>query len=230
MDPAGDVKAGIGVLLLSVAVAAAAHLLFWNSGVGRRILDQSRLETVERMRGRVPDATLDRVVSAPMGYRQTAVGSAMGQVMSIVSAVLLWTAAVHLTFSAILLRPETSFGRVLAVFGSAASIWTLGQLVNIGLMGLDGLPRSGTSLPSLVPRAGWPEPWTFRGAVLVRVDVLDLWWVPVVSAGVARLYGVSVWRVLAATVGVKLMLVLVGAAFFRPPADGGAIAPFGHGF
>ena len=70
---------------------------------------------------------------------------------------------------------------------------------------------------------------TWSGALLRRVGLFDIWWVIVVSAGVARLAGLRVLFVILAIAGVKLAMILAAALFFRPPADGAA-APIGHGF
>lgn len=232
VDPAGglkDMRSGwVAVLLLSLLVTAAAHFIFWSSPPGRRILDGQRQQTIDRMRGRLPAETLDRLARAEMGYRQTAIGAAVGRSMGILVPVLLWTAAVHLIGSTALLRPDVGFRGVLAIFSRGSVIWMLAQLFAIALMWLDGEPRAGTAIASLVPRAGWPDPSTFAGALATRADAADLLWLPVVASGVARVYGVKVWLVLASIAAVKLALVLTSAALFRPPAGGGAIAPFGH--
>jgi len=217
-----------GVLVLAAALVAASHLLFWTGAVGRQMLDTQRQELVERMRGRLPQESLDRLERAPMGYRQTGIGNGLGRAFGIIVSVLLWTAAVHLLLSVLLLRTDVTFAQVLSIFSHAALLWAASEMLSVSLMYLDGTMRSGSSLPALLPVIDWPSQSTFAGALLRRADLFDLWWVGVVSVGVARLAGVRVLFVVLAVAGVKLAMIVVAAAFFRPPAEGAA-APFGHG-
>lgn len=219
-------RAWADVLLIAMIAVAAANFAMWNSAAGRRMFDEQRAESIERMRGRVPAETLERYARAPAGYTQTALGAAVGRTMNILVPPLIWTAVIHLLFSVLLLRQDVGFTNVLSIFSHGALIWAIAELLMLGLTYHDGIPRGSTSLVHLMPAIRWPSLSTFAGALGARFDLFDLWWVPAVSLGLARIYGVKVWIVIATIGGIKLALLLLGAAFVRAPQGGGA--PFGH--
>lgn len=219
-------RAWADVLLIAMIAVAAANFAVWNSAAGRRMFDEERQASIERMRGRVPAETLERYARAPAGYTQTALAAAFGRAMNILVPVLIWTAAVHLLFSVMLLRQDVGFSSVLSIFSHAALIWAIAELLMLGLTVSDGIARGSTSLVHMMPAVRWPPPSTFAGALAARFDLFDLWWVPAVSLGLARVYGLKVWILLAAVGGIRLALVLLGAALARTPQAGGT--PFGH--
>lgn len=221
-------RAWADVLLIAILAVAAANFAMWNSAVGRRMFEEERQASIERMRGRVPDETLERIARAPAGYTQTALGAAFTRGMNIGVPVLIWTAVVHLLFSVVLLRQDIGFSKVLSIFSHGALIWAIAELLMLGLTYTDGIARGSTSLVHLMPAVRWPPRATFAGALAARFDLFDFWWVPVVSLGLARVYGVKAWIVIATIGGLKLLLVLVTAAFFRP-SEAGAGGIGGHG-
>ena len=219
-------RAWADVLLIAILAVAAANFAMWNSAMGRRMFEEERQASIERMRGRVPDETLARIARAPAGYTQTALGAAFTRAMNIGVPVLIWTAAVHLLFSVVLLRQDVGFSKVLTIFSHGALIWAIAELLMLALTYTDGIARGSTSLVHLIPAVRWPPRATFAGALAARFDLFDLWWVPAVSLGLARVYGVKAWIVIAAIGGIRLALVVAGAALARAPEAGGA--PFGH--
>lgn len=218
-------RGGVWLLPAAALVAGLAHYVFWNSETGRAIQRERRAASIERMRGRVPDAMIARAENAPLGYEVTARSTALARAVGIVTSALLWAAAAHLVCSVLLLRGDIGFAPVLAVFSRGALVWMSAELFLVMLMALTGESRGAPSLPELLPQFEWPAQTTFAGSLVARIDVFDAGWVPIVALGLAALYGFPAWKVAAAVAGAKIVLLVTLAIAFRLPDTGGG-TPF----
>lgn len=226
-DPAAA-RPWMDLLLVAALITGAATYVFGNSEAGRAAMREQRTATIERMRGRVADAQLAALEQSPLAYGMTARSTAVAKAIGIITGTLLWAAAVHLLFSVVLLRGEIGFSAVMAAFSQGAIVWMIGELFLVALAWASGQPRAAASPVELLPFVDWPAPATFGGSVLSRIDLFDLWWIPVVSLGLAAVYGVSAWSVAGFIAAAKIVLLLTFALVWRAPATGAGAPTFRH--
>jgi hypothetical protein len=192
------------VVLVVVAVCGASLL---TTRVGRQALVDERVRVVEALGGRVDDAAYAALQADPPALVYLTSGGRLLLTPPVTLAIALGLVAL-----AALNGARVRYGVALAIVVHASLVLALQQVVATPLHYLHESLTSPTNVAGLVrmlDEGSWPA------RLLGSVDVFGLWWMWVMSIGLAAATGTParryLWRLLLAYVGIAAVVATVFA-------------------
>ena len=196
------------VVLLAVLVFGG---LLLSTAVGRQALVDERVRVTEALGGRVDDAEYARLQANPPYSSYVTSG---GRLL-VTPAVTLMVAAGVMALARID-GAQTSYGTALAIVVHASVVLALQQIVATPLHYLTESLTSPTNLAGILRIF---DEGTLPARLFGAVDVFGLWWMWLLSVGLAAAAGKPArryfWRLLAVYVGVAAIVAAVFAVLGR---------------
>ncbi len=216
----------LDVLVVVSLITGASAWLLWNSDVGRSVVANEQTKVMAIAKARLTEAQLQQVVEQMAQNPVTPARMAMRMAASMFMGPLVMALVCHVVFGWLLLAPTIRYVQVLSVISHASCIGLLQQLFLHALSRTSGSLSTSTSVPHLLPFLAWPSEGSLAAAGLQLLDPFSLWWVGIVSLGLARVYRASWWPF-----GVVLTLALALFGLLHVLMEGArGSGGGGHGF
>jgi hypothetical protein len=195
----------ITVWIVVLLVVAASGVSILSTAVGQQALVDERVRTTEMMGGRVDEATYAELLARPPISAYLTSG---GRLLVTPPATLI--VALGLVGLAAISRMRLPFLVALAIVVHASTVLALQQVVAVPAELVRESLASPTSLATLMPMA---EDGTWISRLLGSIDVFGIWWVGLISIGLAAATGRSTvgWLVRLSAAYLAIAAMVAGA-------------------
>ncbi len=201
------------MIVMIVVSGIAAYMQASNPEMQQKMRTQMR----EQMDKIATEKNMSAQQVDDMVEMQVKLAPVMGLIGAVLAVPAMWLimSGIYLALANFILGGETSYSRVLAVFGLAAVIMIIETLITMMLQAGTGSEFASVSLGFLVD--GKSNPYVH--AILARINPFTFWWLWVMAVGLAEIAGLARTKALAGVVGLwaiysVAMVVLTGLPFF----------------
>lgn len=171
----------LGMFLLTSIITAAGAALPMTTEAGKQAAVDQQVSTMEGFGMQVSDEQYDQMMKGTAIMPYMTFGSVLvgGLFMTLVIAAIFWA-----IFNAAM-GGDAAYKQILAVLVHASVISALGQLFTAPLNYFRGSVASATNLAVLLPML---DEKSFAGRLAGMIDLFIVWWLVVLSIGLAVLY------------------------------------------
>jgi hypothetical protein len=196
----------LGMYLLTATIVAFGAALPMTTEAGKQAALDQQVSSMESFGMEVTDEMYEQLRRRTQFVAYTTGGSVLvgTLIMALIIAGILWA-----VFNAAM-GGDATYKQILAVLVHAGVIQALGQLFAGPLNYFRGAVTSPTSLGALLPML---DDQSFLGRLAGMIDIFAIWWVIVMSIGLAVLYRRKTQPIAFTLFGIYAVIVVAIAAF-----------------
>jgi hypothetical protein len=204
----------LAVLLATSVAIGTCTWAFWSSNVGQLIFEKQRDQVLEVARTKLTESQFRIVASQVKPFGRLPLEIAVRRMSLQLVFPLLLALALQSVLKIVFLRPDIRYVRVLSVVSHAAVVWVVQEVLRLCLSYVREDYIDTLGVQRLLVDAGWPSGSERAAYVLAEVNPFIIWWIAIVTIGLAQAYDRS-RRSVGLVISICYALAMVGLSLLR---------------